>query len=599
MARSPYPGLRSFERNEADLFFGRETHVDAMIDRLAQHRLLAVTGSSGSGKSSLVRAGLLEALETGLLAAAGPVWRFAILRPREHPMSELAAALLEALGQPHGVDDISLRRAALERGPLSLIEELREQPLPDGTNLLVLVDQFEELFRYQGLADRERAEGFVALLLASAAQREIPIYVVLTMRSDFFGECARFDGLSEAICDSLYLCPRLSRDQIVATIEGPARVCGGDVEPQLVVHIVNDMGVDSDQLPLMQHALMRLWDQAQSRDTKAPLVRLEDYLAADGLKGSLPRHADEILAELSRDSPGRRDIARHLFCLLIEGEGEHAVRRLAPVSEVMAVSEQPFEELTHVADAFRAPAASLLTPPLERPLTEETVLDVSHEALIRQWQRLKDWVHDEALAAEQYLTAQRQVGRWVRGEQNLRDPRELDAALKWRRTSPTWTARYGGDPEGMMRYLDIAQGRRNRVIGTFIIASISFFLYYVLQCRDLDTTISDDLIYHLVPPAISFIILMLPLYFFLRHSFVAAQFWASFVAIIFFSVIFTLYSQYFTNSITWPSIIGDSILNRPGNQLTLSDNVCLFIAMIFLIAGVIFLRRLIRAKSVV
>ena len=177
----PYPGLRPFERHEADAFFGRERQVDAMVDRLGRHRLLAVTGGSGCGKSSLVRAGLLEALETGLLAAAGPVWRFATLRPGSHPMSELAGALIEALGGPGGSDDVALRRAALERGPLSLIEQLSERPLPDGGNLLILVDQFEELFRYHGLAGREEAEAFVALLLASAGQDMFPIYVVLTM----------------------------------------------------------------------------------------------------------------------------------------------------------------------------------------------------------------------------------------------------------------------------------------------------------------------------------------------------------------------------------------------------------------------------------
>src|SRR3954451_5858402 len=176
MVRSPYPGLRPFERDEADVFFGRETQVDAMVSRLARHRLLAVTGSSGCGKSSLVRAGLLEALEMGLLAAAGPQWRFATMRPREHPMTELAAALLDAQGADRDTDLIALRRAALDRGPLSLIEELRERPLPAGTNLLLLVDQFEELFRYQGLSGREEAEAFVALLLASVAQRELPIY---------------------------------------------------------------------------------------------------------------------------------------------------------------------------------------------------------------------------------------------------------------------------------------------------------------------------------------------------------------------------------------------------------------------------------------
>jgi len=217
----PYPGLRPFERHEADIFFGRESQVDAMVDRLAQHRLLAVTGSSGSGKSSLVRAGLLEALETGLLAAAGPVWRFATLRPGGHPMTELAAALLAALGGARTPDDVALRRAGLERGPLSLIEELRERPLPDGGNLLILVDQFEELFRYQGLAGREEAEAFVALLLASANEGHLPIYVVLTMRSDFLGRCAEFDGLAEAVTDAQYLCPRLSREQTASKAASP------------------------------------------------------------------------------------------------------------------------------------------------------------------------------------------------------------------------------------------------------------------------------------------------------------------------------------------------------------------------------------------
>jgi hypothetical protein len=312
----PYPGLRPFERHEADIFFGRETQIDAMVDRLARHRLLAVTGSSGSGKSSLLRAGLLEALETGLLAAAGPVWRFAILRPGGHPMTELAAAVIRALGSPQTQDDIALRRAGLERGPQSLIEELRERPLPDGGNLLILVDQFEELFRYQGLAGREEAEAFVALLLASADQDLVPIYIVLTMRSDFLGRCADFDGLAEAVSDAQYLCPRLSRDQIRSAIEGPAEVFGGKVEPRLASRIVNDMGTDPDQLPLMQHALMRLWELAQERAPNAPQLRLDDYDAEGGIKNSLSRHADQILAEVTRNRPERAETARRLFCLL-------------------------------------------------------------------------------------------------------------------------------------------------------------------------------------------------------------------------------------------------------------------------------------------
>ena len=465
-ALQPYPGLRPFERHEADIFFGREKQVDAMVDRLGRHHLLAVTGSSGSGKSSLVRAGLLEALETGLLATAGPVWRFATLRPGGHPMTELAAALLEAAGGARTPDDVALQRAGLERGPLSLIEELRERPLPDRGNLLILVDQFEELFRYQGLAGREEAEAFVALLLTSANEDRVPIYVVLTMRSDFLGRCAEFDGLAEAVTDAQYLCPRLSREQIRSAIDGPAEVFGGRVEPRLAARIVNDMGTDADQLPLMQHALMRLWELALARNPNSPELRLEDYEAEGGIKGSLSRHADEILAELTCGLPERVETARRLFCLLVEGEGENAVRRLASVTEIIAVAGKPLDEITAVADPFRAPGRSLLMPPLERPLDRETVLDISHESLIRQWQKLKDWVRTETASAEQYREIERRARRWAEQSAGFLDGIDLDVGLAWReheQPTPDWAARYGSDFDLAMRLLNDSRDERDAI----------------------------------------------------------------------------------------------------------------------------------------
>jgi hypothetical protein len=495
VARAPYPGLRAFESDEADIFFGRERQVDAMIDRLARCRLLAVTGASGCGKSSLVRAGLLEALEIGLLAAAGPIWRFAIMRPREHPMAELASALLEALGGDASMEASALRRAALDRGPLSLVEELRERPLSEHANLLILVDQFEELFRYRDLASHEEAEAFVALLLATAGQRELPIYIVLTMRSDFFGECARFEGLAEAVCESIYLCPRLSRDQIIAAIEGPARVFGGRIEPALAARIANDMGIDPDQLPLMQHALMRLWDEALLRDRAAPLLRLDDYLAAGGLKASLSRHADEILAEVTRDTPGRTLIARHLFCLLTAGEGARAVRRLAPVAEVAAVSEQPIEEVACVADAFRAPGRSLLMPPTDRPLTAETVLDITHESLIRQWDTLKEWNRREADSVRKYREAERNLQRWISGQAVLWQPQELRTLLHWRaqeRPNAAWAARYGGPFSLLDKLLERsrAQWRMARhAITAAILGLVLIVITAIVAKHDLNDTI--------------------------------------------------------------------------------------------------------------
>jgi ABC-type multidrug transport system fused ATPase/permease subunit len=469
VAHFPYPGLRPFNRDEADIFFGREVHVDAMVDRLAKHRLLVVTGNSGSGKSSLVRAGLFAALESGWLATAGPIWRLAICTPRDHPMTELAATLLGIQVTDPAPDDIALRRAELERWPLSLVEEFRRRPLSDGANLLIAVDQFEELFRYQGFSGREEAEAFIALLLASASQRDVPIYIVLTMRSDFLGRCAEFTGLAEAISDAQYLCPRLNREQIAAAIEGPAKVFGGAVEELLVARLINDMGTEPDQLPLMQHAQLRLWNEACARDPSRPVLRLGDYVAADGLKGSLSHHADEVLAEVARSAPGREEITRRMFCLLVDGEGENAVRRPAQVANIMAVADCSLGEITASADAFRGIGRSFLNPDPDRLLGPDTLLDITHECLIRQWQVLREWLRAEVAAAELYRETERRAQRWAtgRGRWSPWDPIDLNRALTWHdREHPNaaWAKRYEcyeGDFELTMRFLDESREKRD------------------------------------------------------------------------------------------------------------------------------------------
>jgi hypothetical protein len=446
LSEIPYPGLRPFRPSEADIFFGRERQTDELLARLAAHRFLAVVGPSGCGKSSLVAAGLMPALATGFMAAAGAHWRVAKLRPGERPLHYLARALLDAgvldpdrAAQP---DAQVFLEAALRRGPLGLVEIVRGSALPADVNLLVFVDQFEELFRFSAGARRDDAEAFVALLLASSSAPRQRIYVVLTMRSDFLGECAPFHGLPEAINDGLYLAPRLTRDECAACITGPARVFDGDVEPALVNRLLNDFGPDPDQLPLLQHALLRMWTRhdADRQQGEPTTLRVADYEAIGGLAQSLSDHADEAFHELS---PSHQRVAQLMFQRLSDSETVGRDRRApAHVQDIAELAEVGLDDVRRIADAFRRRDRCFLMPREGIELRPDSMLDISHESLLRQWNHAVRWVAEEAEAVATYRRLLAAARGWRDGEALL-SAAGLDRALIWRaRATATWAVRY-------------------------------------------------------------------------------------------------------------------------------------------------------------
>ncbi|MGH7944857.1 MAG: AAA family ATPase [Opitutaceae bacterium] len=443
---SPYPGLRPFRYDESDIFFGRERQTDQLLARLAQNRFLAVIGPSGCGKSSLVKAGMLPALSAGFMAEVGSRWRICELRPGDRPLWRLAYALAspDILGAGRDSEESSaFLQAALRRGPLGLIEIVRGAEALQGASLLVVVDQFEEVFRYRERIAADEADAFVALLLASAGQREAPIYILITMRSDYLGECAVFQSLPEAVSDSQYLTPRLTREESEQAIAGPARVFGGQVDPKLQNRLINDFGTDPDQLPLLQHTLARLWSRC-STSAAAPLLTVDDHEAIGGLAAALSKHGDEVLAELT---PEQQRVAEILFRRLSGSEnGRRDVRAPARVEEVAKMAAAEVSEVIAVAEAFRRPDRSFLAAP-EGPIRVDTMLDVSHESLIRQWKRLAGWVAAEADSEEMYRRLRDWALRWEQGNAELWRGPDLASALAWRqkeKPTPDWAERYGG-----------------------------------------------------------------------------------------------------------------------------------------------------------
>jgi len=470
--RCPYPGLRPFNPDEESLFFGREEQIDDLVGRLRKGRFVAVIGSSGSGKSSLVRAGMLPALYGGFMAGNRAQWRVAVMRPGSEPIASLAQALevsglLPALAN-EGSLRLGLARAILSRGSLGLVELVKQTAAAGSENLLIVVDQFEELFRYAEAAGDEMADqtaAFAKLLLEAAHYPTLPIYVVLTMRSDFLGDCSRFRDLPEAINDGLYLVPRMTREQLRAAIEGPARVAQTQITPRLVTRLLNDLGDDPDDLPVLQHVLMRTWNRW--KDCGAGLdspIDLNDYEATGGMRNALSQHGKDVYAALSSDE--LREIAMRAFKALTKlGTDNRGVRRPTEFSDLCAIVNADPAKVRTALDAFRSPECSFLTPPTERAVESNTVLDIAHESLMRKWTLLSAWVDEEAQSAQTYMRLASAAAMHAQGKTALwRDP-ELSIAVDWRtQTNPSrsWAERYAKGFAVAMQFLDASVGARAR-----------------------------------------------------------------------------------------------------------------------------------------
>jgi hypothetical protein len=473
----PYPGLRSFEPAESFLFFGRQVQTNELLRRLSARRMLAVIGTSGSGKSSLVRAGLLPALYRGHLAGAGSTWRIAVMRPGGGPLDKLADSLVEA----ELFDEADRRhvRETIGRTSLGLVDTVRQSETYRYGSLLLVVDQFEELFRYR--MDREREDGgaesslFVAGLLEAVDQVELPIYVVLTMRSDFLGDCAQFDGLPEALNNNQYLVPRMAREDRQEAIEGPIRVAGAHISVRLVQRVLNDAGDDPDQLPILQHALMATFREWKNRGGEGD-IDLVHYERAGTMGDAINRDAQAVLDDLSAHD---QVVAQKIFRCLTTIQGGRMVRRPARVEKILGVVDAAAyptrrEQVERIILRFAATEHSFLVLPAGGQLAGDSVVDITHESLIRKWTTLQRWVDAEADSVEWYQSLVRDAELHQTGAVGLwRDPNLKEALLRSRRDqwNQAWAEQYCPGFESVKKFLKRSRSKQQHsriLLGTTI-----------------------------------------------------------------------------------------------------------------------------------
>jgi hypothetical protein len=484
-ARNPFPGLRAFDPDEDYLFFGREKQTDELRRRLRTARFLAVIGGSGSGKSSLVRSGLIPSLHSGFMAHAGSCWRIALTRPAEDPMGKLVDALAnpEVLGAG-GLDPATGRKlldVTLRDSSLGILEAVRHAQLPASDNVLLVVDQFEELFRYQNGAAGSDAVAYVKLLLEIAEQRDLPVYVVLTMRAEYLGACMAYPGLPEAINAGQYLIPGMTRDEFRAAITRPVAVARGSIAPRLVVRLLNEISQQKDALPVLQHTLMRTWDY-WSRNRNGDPIDFRDYEAIGTMTDALSKHADEAYDELKTEHA--QTIARKLLQAITDtSQNREGNRRPRRFSELVEICDASGKEVAAVIEGFRQPGRSFLQPPASVPLQAGSVIDISHESLMRLWKRLAVWAREEARSTERYGRLSTAAELNERGEGSLWRNPELQIGLRWRKESRP-TGAWAGDQAGFdraMKFLD--RSRRRRLLRMAALAALVLIVIGALGAK--------------------------------------------------------------------------------------------------------------------
>ncbi|OFY25130.1 MAG: hypothetical protein A2X09_04850, partial [Bacteroidetes bacterium GWF2_43_11] len=453
---NPFPGIRSYEINENHHFFGRELQVRELIRKLAKTRFLAIVGSSGCGKSSLIKAGLIPELFKAQQENLPGSWKLVIFRPAEDPIGNLAKALAE------GSRDHETTESVLRSGADGLVKA-EQEILSAGEAGFIYIDQFEELFRFKrsGAYARTIAEAgnFIDLLINAIQQSKIPIYIVLSMRTDFLDECTEFRGLSETINKGYYLVPRMNDAERRQAITGPVYATGNNISEELVERLLVDVGDDPDQLPILQHAMMRTWDHWTMNKIGDQPISLEHYEAIGTMREALSVHLEEIYTDLKEEKNkfNTEKLFKALTDLTKESRG---TRRPTTLAEICTLTNSREEEIIRVIDHFRSPGCAFLMPSAQVTLHRDTTIDIAHESIMRVWIRLRKWVEEEGESAQLYLRLSKSAELYQEGKTGLWVNPELQLALQWKeqtRPNITWASRYDPAFDRAMTFLDFSR----------------------------------------------------------------------------------------------------------------------------------------------
>jgi WD40 repeat protein len=453
LERNPFPGVRPFTSAEDKYFFGRDEAVRELLDTLLVNHFVALIGASGTGKTSLIQSGIIPEL----LASDSGDWVPINVRPGTRPLDNLLSGFQQVFPTDLDNDDVQ----SFTSGNMSLGEWVR-QTISGKHNYLIIVDQFEEIFR---IGQPGRSEGknpeasrLVKLLMEVVNEKMSDFYVILSIRSDFIDACSKYIELTEQMNRSKYLLPAMSNEAISTVIRGPIKLAGAEIEPGFVDQLLEDLKEVDEKLPHLQYSLMRTWDLwTQKRNTESP-ISVNDYLAAGTIGTSLNDHLDGIYNSL--DEKQKVICARLFKTITAKGEQPLGYRRLVSLGNIARIAQCSLDEVAEVVSIFRRPGRQFLLPPSSQSLTEKSIIELAHESLITAWKMLKNWVEEESESIQIYLRLSKASEMYQQGRTELWKHPELQQALDWRETqkpTPSWGIQFNPAFERAMVFLSTSE----------------------------------------------------------------------------------------------------------------------------------------------
>jgi WD40 repeat protein/energy-coupling factor transporter ATP-binding protein EcfA2 len=455
---NPFPGLRPFALEDSNLFFGRDAESNEVVLKLLKNRYLSVIGASGSGKSSLVYGGVLPKILNAKIRESS-IWRIISFRPGSDPFGNLSEAL------SNGITDISQKTIEksviltdLINNQCSFSDVVRKYLIKHDDNFILVIDQFEELFRYQTNGETDilnsSVKKFIDFLVDSVSKPDVNIFIILTLCTEYLGECSQYKGLTTLINNSNYFVPEMEIGSWREVIDGPVKFAGAKIEPELVELILSDLKGRTDQFAVLQHAMMRTWSQWQKLDEPDKPISRADYELAGTIINAISFHLEEVYEKLSLRG---REICSSLFKTITRKSSDNnGLRQPSQIETIKSIAGCSQDELFEVIEKFRSQPQSFITPSENVILNGSSVIDIQNDCIIGLWDRLKGWIDEEDNSRSMYLRLSEAAALYQQGKSGLYKPPDLQAAIAWReknRPSLAWAVQYNPAFERVMVFL--------------------------------------------------------------------------------------------------------------------------------------------------